>query len=381
MLNLIIFISYYKIELRKNSPGFFKSFQFLEYGFKANAGYNFNISNPTTEMVFGLATKKELQNILLMNNNPQYCRNKDRLSKIQYFIINDTIINGKTTNKNILTPYIFTCNEVSTFTLSLDYINANHHSDYRCEYSIIFDFFFSITFFVIFVGFKTFFSCFNKSDDKAHSLLADIIFIFYLQDFIFFIFFIDSYNNEYFFSKSGEKPLGHLTTTIFIILKIIILIIMITNLFCFVVIMLIQSRTNILTHNSYLIIQGILLIIMFSFFFIELRWISYFAVILLNLVVIILTFIIQSPFSLTKLSAIVNFIGNFFTFPIGYVLIKETFGSLSTHAVVLWLNSITLITQIISTVLLLIGFFVYHDIKVITIEQEDSYSFNMLQET
>ena len=105
MLHILFVLSYYRTTCMATSADYLTFYTQMSYGFNKNAKISLNISKITTQFVFGLATKKEMENIKAMESYFQYCDGKKILSENQYLIQNDTSLNFTIQKKNILTPF------------------------------------------------------------------------------------------------------------------------------------------------------------------------------------------------------------------------------------------------------------------------------------
>lgn len=367
MLPFLFFLSIYEIEIRKNSPGYFKSFPFLEFGFKKNAKYYLNFSNPTSEMIFGFATKSEMAEIETIKSNQNYCTGTKRLSAIQYSIYNNSKIDGIIEKKTVLTPYIFTCDEVTTFTLSLIYLNGDNHCDYRCSISVFITFFVSIIFLAVFLYFRIYWCQHETHECIFYYILIDSFLFFSIHDSISSFFFILSENNEYFDnSKSGER-LGHLPSFVLTVFELLSLIMIISSL---IVVFLFNFSQNRLknpvgncTIKVYTFFQAINGVLILCSQHCKIKWVSYIVPFCFYLIFSFMVIAIPSPFSFIRLGVISSLFGNLFTFPLRSFFVNETKDFLSTHVVLLCLNMICLITQILSSAFFLIGCVVFNEFK------------------
>lgn len=160
---LLILLSFYQVSWGSNNYKHFSTYKSLKYGFKKNANVFINISNATSQMVFGLATKKEIKKLESLKTCIQYCDGKDQVSKIQFSISNFTSsssFNFIIPSKNILTPYSIACEQLYKFTIYLNIINGPNHLDYRHQNLMncllaLFILFLVITIFILIYYLKT----------------------------------------------------------------------------------------------------------------------------------------------------------------------------------------------------------------------------------
>ena len=144
MIEYLLFLSYYVFDYSKNATSYFQKYPFLEYGFKRGATYYFDFHYKQMEMVFGLATEKEIEQIELHKNFRELCGGFQQLSKIQYLITKNYSINDTISSKSILTPYSFTCDKNYSIKIGIEYFNTKSHIDYRCQYISIVCFIYTI---------------------------------------------------------------------------------------------------------------------------------------------------------------------------------------------------------------------------------------------
>lgn len=133
MFHILLFLTYTRIEFKEQSYSFFKKRSQLEYGFNKDATFTFRFSNVTSDMVFGLATHEEMEEIDVKGDLPSYCKGLYNLSKIQYSIKNDTEIHGRIPTKSILTPYFYICRSKINVIVDLEFCNGENHLDYRFQ--------------------------------------------------------------------------------------------------------------------------------------------------------------------------------------------------------------------------------------------------------
>ena len=159
MLQLLFFLSYYEQQIKVASSSYLTKFSFLEFGFKKNAQYFINFSKTAPEMVFGYATKDELEEMELSENDQLLCTGEYKLANVQTHIEGGPAsITGTIPSKNKLTPFIFSCDKSYVFKIGLSYQNCKKHLDYRCQdaqvYTIFFFFIFLTIGSVILIYFK-----------------------------------------------------------------------------------------------------------------------------------------------------------------------------------------------------------------------------------
>ena len=178
IFQFLFILSYYTFIYSKDSASYFQKFKFLEYGFKKNAQFSINFQNVFTQMVFGLATKKEINEINKLKDLREYCTGKYQLSALQYNITLSQRINGEVKTKSILTPYAFTCDKNYSIYAKFEINNGNSNSDYRCEYMLIATIIFSVLVCCVTVFSLIYFICKCRSNTtKRYTFLILFIFI------------------------------------------------------------------------------------------------------------------------------------------------------------------------------------------------------------
>ena len=148
---LLLCLLYYQSSWGSFSP---ISFFFYTYGFKRNANVFLNISNTTSPMVFGFATKEEKKRLKSLSSSNEYCTGNEQLTDIQFFIEHNSSFNFQIPRQMILTPYSIPCTEMYKFHISLNINNGKNHLDYRYQNLQIA----SIVFFSLYINFEF---CYN----------------------------------------------------------------------------------------------------------------------------------------------------------------------------------------------------------------------------
>lgn len=185
MIHLLFFLSYYEEQIEVASLNHFTKFPYLEFGFKKNAQYFLNFSKTAPEMVFGYATKDELEEIEYYKNDQSYCKGDKELSKVQNYILGGPIsVQGTIPSKDKFTPFIFSCDKSYTFKIGLNYQNTKRHLDYRCQDAQIYTIFFFFVFLITTISVSIYFKYLKQLTPTLNLYLLLIIFIvFTIQNF------------------------------------------------------------------------------------------------------------------------------------------------------------------------------------------------------
>lgn len=175
---ILIFVLLERLSLKINvhSRNYFYPFQGLTYGFEKNAVIYYGFFSFETQMVFGLATNKELKEIESKGDSIEYCEGKHNLSKIQFFVVNRSAFTRNITKRMILTPYVFACNTSYNFQLELEYFNGKGHSDYRSQDAIIYTLFFASLIFIFEVLFIIYIIKVKEERKRGYHLLLHMYF-------------------------------------------------------------------------------------------------------------------------------------------------------------------------------------------------------------
>lgn len=163
MINLLFHLSLYQNTITSTSPTYFNAINNMTYGFKRNSQVFINISDLSTPIVFGLGTNKEINDLKAKNTCYQYCQGSEKVSGIQYYIIENTSINFTVPTKSVLTPFSISCEEIYIYKISLNILNGNDHLDYRYQNIITINIVFTVLFFMEPIIFSIFLYFFSKS--------------------------------------------------------------------------------------------------------------------------------------------------------------------------------------------------------------------------
>lgn len=121
----------------------------ISYGFNKNADVSIKFANLSSVIIFGLATKDEIKNIEKIDYPlEKFGESVGKLSNIQFFVKNDTILNFQTQSKSILTPYAISNVSQYFFNMEINILNGKNHLDYRYQSSMVSSMVFIILFFV-----------------------------------------------------------------------------------------------------------------------------------------------------------------------------------------------------------------------------------------
>ena len=168
MIPFLLSLLYFSTTLRSVSSKSFNYWSSLTYSFNKNSKVFINISDISTQIIFGLATNKEINYLKSIRNTLQSCKSPATFQFIQnityshttyHFLItrNPTVINFECPSKKTLTPYAISCNSICSFDINVDFLNGKNHLDSRCQFMIPFTFIsmiiFSISLVIYFILF------------------------------------------------------------------------------------------------------------------------------------------------------------------------------------------------------------------------------------
>ena len=197
-MNIVFFVlSIYKNVFYVKASEYISSFPKMTYGYKKNTEVSLNISKITTQFVFGLAKKKEMKNINQLGSFFQYCDSHEKLSQIQFLIQNDTNLNFKIQEKNILTPFLISCDQLYKFELELEIKNGKNHLDYRCQNAMLFIYIFIFTLIGFFILLLLYFIIFRRKDFKSFATILVFILVSIIQKIPLYFEFLKSKNVEF----------------------------------------------------------------------------------------------------------------------------------------------------------------------------------------
>ena len=359
MIEYLLFLSYYVFDYSKNATSYFQKYPFLEYGFKRGATYNFDFHYKQTEMVFGLATQKEIERIELLKNFRELCDGYQQLSKIQYLITKNYSINGIIPSKSILTPYSFTCDKNYSIEIGIEYFNTESHIDYRCQYISMVCFIYTILISIIISCYiiYSFYNC-CRSGIVNLFLFSSILISFSIEGIISIIFWAkfkkceseyldDLYSHKYVFIFSIRT--GVSTIHMFVYFMSAILIINYISNKCSFCMLFIYGSVTIVTILAFNICS--------TFFNLKAFYIS---------VVLFVVFICEILFvkpicSLSKTGLIIYIIGSYFDFGVASFLLSYIQEKMAIHYFIFIIQIVSISTQFIALVAILLGLLYYNE--------------------
>lgn len=364
MLWLFFFLSYYRSRFNISSNSCFTSFPLLNFGFKKNAYYSIKISNLTSQMIFGLATKKEIKKIKSMKDDIQVHK---ALSNVQYIVSNETEINGKIVSKGVLTPFSYSCNRNYKFEINLSYKNIHNHLDSRCQSMMICTMFFSVLFIVIEVCFVLYWHFYEKCKRKFHFYIDSFIIIIAIINIASFLLFNFSKNNEYFVSLFAEDTINNSAQTSikilisFLYLISLLIISMIIFHFYRVETFSDFSLYNFLSMLLFLALSFICLILIVTVHVIDKNNLLFIFPLGFYILYCLIQFNFLTSFSLTKIAALFYIFGNAFTFALRSTFLNQSSSVINTNVALIIMTSISIVIQMITVAMLLFGYIHYHD--------------------
>lgn len=356
MLNIFILLSIYEVSQYISGEHFFTSFPTLEYGFNKNADILLNISKLNSSLIFGFATKEEINHISSLPDLTYYCSNSIELSEHCLKIDFDQIFYFEISKKNILTPYIYSCSNVNQFNLTLEITNGKNNLDYRCQNAMIYSLVFSILYFIIGISFFIYCLILRRTEWFKFIFIIFIIIFFGLEEILFYAYFIRNKDKEYFDVSNSQFYLN----TAFIFFKFAsILVLSLYNSSLYDSFM---KSTKIRTYSLiYWAISSAFLIIVLVFVIIninnnESRLISFFVPSVFYLLFVVSQSILLNPFSIYKIANLFFTFGNYFTFSMNSFYTQEMKEQINPYLMILGLNIASIIIQVITLFLLLFGF-------------------------
>lgn len=363
MFPFIILLSIYKTYI--NSNEYFSSFPYLRYQFKRNAKYSFRFTKPTSKMVFGLATIKELKNAeqIYFYANSTYCEGQS-ISQINYLIENETLIEGTIQSKNKLTPYIISCQSKNSFSIEIKYLNKKNQFDYQCEKVMISCLIMSILFFIISALYiiSIVFTNINMNALFLWIVLFMLSSSFHL--FLYFLLFYKSKGNEYIdiSQRSDQSSYSMILKSFPIFIGINIFVMNNLNLMYFL-----KNRDQ----NSFLIPYPYIFFRYYMpmmFFFYDKghpqnfnSWPSWFISFLLKVLYIFSQLSIPLPMSFTRFSIHTFLFGLFVTFIYRDIFVKLSYNQIPVHFIEVIMGSFSLVTYSISFICFLLAHFIFEE--------------------
>ncbi|OHS96608.1 hypothetical protein TRFO_37183 [Tritrichomonas foetus] len=134
MFSLLFTIVSYRIGVTVHGP--YATHTGLQFGFEKGSKYEMKLSNPSSDMVFGLMTKKEVSEyswFYITGVDQKICHGESSLAKIQTFAGagNVTVLSGTIPEKGVYTPFYYGCVPTYQFYIEVDFKNGDSNLDYR----------------------------------------------------------------------------------------------------------------------------------------------------------------------------------------------------------------------------------------------------------
>ena len=311
------------------------------------------------EMVFGLATEKEIEQIELHKNFRELCGGFQQLSKIQYLITKNYSINDTISSKSILTPYSFTCDKNYSIKIGIEYFNTKSHIDYRCQYISIVCFIYTILISIIILCYIVylFYNCRSSRIDIL-IFFSSIIISFSIEGIISIIFwkkfknckseYLDDLNSyKYPFILSIRTGVSTIHMWVYIMNATIVLI-HISNK-CSICIMFIYGSVMIATIIAFNILST------FS------NMNAFYISVVLFIVFICEILFVKPICSLSKIGLIIYIIGSYFDFNVASFLLSYIQEKIAIHYFIFILQIVSISTQCIALVAILVGLLYFNE--------------------
>lgn len=320
------------------------------YGFNQNAKVSFNISTTASLLIFGFATKKEMNSIKTFTYN---CEENVQLAEFQFLIRNQSSINFTTTSKAILTPFYISCDELYLFNIEINITNGKNHLDYRYQKLLTILNVFSIMFFVFSVIFLIIIVYLHKVHDYQYYsiILVGFILSSALQFYMTY--------NELNFQKNDEfADFSEKDFILFLVQLISFIILIIYNSMPS---QLSEKKSQIFFYINIIVISILVALVALFLDFIKDKEISF------PLSIIFYTFALglicfnQKKISISKIATILYFIVYFFVYVMDCLFFIKEYQQIH-DCVMSWVKDLMMIIiNIITNILLIIGYFYFHD--------------------
>lgn len=341
----------YQAKLTSGSYKYYNYWPQLIYGFKKNADLFINISQLSSKsLVFGLATKRQINNLKYLKTMPRECASNltfsfiqayvERDSTITFLIQNDTTLNLQLPSKSTLMPFATTCNEFFSFNIKINIKNGSNHLDYRLQNTMICMLVFSILYFASTLFTFIFYIIYITRKQKRHILLCLILALLLISILTLIIYFgyYNNRNDEYI----SEYTFEEIFIDFFSVL--ILLLLYIFNSYDL-------TRFSKAHWTNFVI--GIILLIL------SIVWLltDHFVSSSLHLVYFVLFALIPRVHVLRKISVLIYIIGCFFEFPLKSNLLKEASTLYPKGVLMMNVDIIFVVFTTVSIALLLVDTF------------------------
>ena len=355
MFQIFVFLSYYETIEYISTKNSLTTFPMLEYGFKKNAILSFSISDVRIPgMSFGFGTRAEIKN--LTSRRSIIC---DRnYSKIQYFFNLRIERNITIPSTGVLTPFALNCIKSNHFKLYLDFKNGKTHLDYRCQNAMIYSLVFSIIYFITGLSFLICCIIFKRKQPSMYIILTIFILFSGLEEILIYPYFKKNEDKE--FPEELIYDIYHIFISIFHFISLISL--SVYNVLLHFYTSFLSRKLEVCTKHYFIGISStIFLIISFISQFFKANYFNHIVSAVFYLIFAIIEVLIPAPISISKGAIILYIFGSFFTFALRNSLLIEANKSMSTYSMLIGLNLANIILQIISIILLLLGFSYFND--------------------
>lgn len=355
MFEFLLLLSY-RIDVNGDLYSSLTRLDELTYGFNKNANYELKFSNVQTQMIFGLATQKEMRKIEEKSYQQLPCI-LNNYSKIQYLILFDSTISYHTEKKEVLTPYFYKCANYIHVTLDIEIDNGFNNLDYRLQNVLIFLIMITCITFIYLIVFSVFSCCIRRKFpiNSFNFILISLIITFIVQDLIGIIFFfsiddmlfLQQYFKEREFFTDGYQIVSSGVTMISLVLVLI---------YCFMQYLNYKKMNNLCCSFILLFISTSCLIAMITFMLIYFELASYIISSCLLLLFSCIVIFMPPILSLVKLGLAFYLIGVLLSAPGVSILIYLIENENYVNLAVLDLSIIFIVFQTLSLICL---FFVF----------------------
>ncbi|KAK8881281.1 hypothetical protein M9Y10_004015 [Tritrichomonas musculus] len=377
MFSILFILSYYQLYYEKKSKSYFQNLPFLEYGFNDDSKFQINFTYVKSNMIFGLATKKEILEIDKYKNSQEYCYGHQRLSKIQFNITEPTTIQGAIRLKSALTPYAFTCEKSISIAVIFNYSNIKNNLDYRCQGALTYTMLFFIFLSALTLAFVVYIIyCFLKKIDFIDFrfiILHFFIFVtFLIQNVFTYQYYTQQKDKEYFNGRMSDKDWkASIIPKQFKIKNLSV------ELINSILYFLISLSLYILFYDNsstkFVIIFSLVPVVILPTCFVLQMFNDKIVFKILTVILYVIfgsvTFSMPPILSLTKTAILIYLFESFITCSLGGLLLVATQELIGTHCLVLILTHLGMLTQAFSIGCLLLGLVYFKDFKPPTIIQ------------
>ena len=373
MFQIFIFLSYYEATEYIKGDSDLTFLSKLEYGFKKNAFITFDISNlKIPSITFGFATKDEIKSI---KTPDKVSCSASGIAELIFYIYDGQSFNLTIPSKKTLTPFVLSCTKSYYFDFQINITNGKNQLDNRCQTAMIYSLVFGIIYLVTGVSFLVYCLISKKKQPSIYITILIFIFSISLEEIFFYVYFTENDDKEY--SEKLFFDAYYILMTVFRFISLILISIF-NMLFHHYVSFLSRNQSNITNYYFIGISSFIALIVSFISQFFKENYFNHIVSASFYLIFAAILFLIPSRISFSRAAVILFISGSFFTFSLRTSLLIEAEKSMNVYVMFIGLNLASIIIQILSILLLIIGFIVFHDTDfksiVLNINQELNYS-------